>query len=203
MRQFISYKSKILNKEIKKNLYLRGGLSSITSIIPFVDLIPAHYIQNNYKTYFLEQFGIQPIFNLIDGKQDIQVNETNVIKKDDVRWRAILEIKDMIEKSKVLDLLNTISSGEVTTDSIKTILIAIGAVFPSIADDVAGFVLRTIGYVITGALNLVLRIVGLVTIPVMMLIYCYFCFSAISKIFDEIVDFSIKIHDILHENNTI
>jgi hypothetical protein len=42
-------------------------------------------------------------------------------------------------------------------------------------------------------------IIALVTFPVAIGIYIKFCHSAIMKVIDELTDYAIKIHDVLHE----
>ncbi len=42
-------------------------------------------------------------------------------------------------------------------------------------------------------------IIAIVTFPVAIGIYIKFCHSAVMKVIDELTDYAIKIHDVLHE----
>lgn len=49
------------------------------------------------------------------------------------------------------------------------------------------------------ALKIGAGIIAVVTVPIAIGIYVKFCHSAIMKVIDELTDYAIKIHDVLHE----
>ena len=81
-RQLINFKAIFLRNKIAKHVVVSGFKSSAISIIPFADIYAQNKIESDYKDYFLDQFGIKKVMDLVKNNEDIYVNDANVIPKN-------------------------------------------------------------------------------------------------------------------------
>ena len=174
--------------------------SSVVSVVPFADLLVKGYISSNYKKYFLEQFGIHELMDLIDNNKDIAYGG-KVIRNGDSKWIKLKEVIHEINMSKIMGIMDCIfnknskkSLENETESGLKTALISLGGLLLNVSDDI----LRAVTTATGAVLKTIFAVVAIASLPVMMAVYCYFCCKGVTKIIDELANYSNQILDILH-----
>ncbi len=213
-KQLISYKAKFMQDKVSKNASVSAIKTSWTAIIPFADIFMQNKIVSDYKVVFLKEFGIKPIMDLIEKDEDLKIkkkkkkkedmenSDYHIIARGSEKWERIKTLVDEINANKILEAINLIFKNdktELTKEKIGTFFTQIGVLgggfLSKFWDDIAVCFGRVGGAVVkTGA-----GIIAIVALPIAIGIYIKFCHSAIMKVIDELTDYSIKIHDVLHE----
>jgi hypothetical protein len=202
-RQLISYKAKFIQNKVSKKACVSAMITSPIAIIPFADIFVQNRIVSDYKDVFLKDFGIKQVIDLITNNEDIRNSNHHVIfSKGTEKWIRIKELVDEINTNKIFEAINIIFnndkselSNEKIVALIKQIGLTLGSVVASIWDDIAVALGKFAGV----AVKIGAGIMAFIALPFAIGIYIKFCHSAIMKVIDELTDYAIKIHDILHE----
>jgi GTPase Era involved in 16S rRNA processing len=203
-RQLISYKAKFIQDKVSKKACVSAIKTSPIAIFPFADIFMQNKIASNYKDVFLNQFGIKPVIDLITSNKDIENSEHHImILKGTEKWEKIKSLVDEINPNKIFEAINLIftnnDKSELTKEKIVALIkqmgLALGGLLASFWDDIAVILGKLAGV----TFKISVGVIAAVTLPIAIAIYIKFCHSAIMKVIDELTDYAIKIHNILHE----
>jgi hypothetical protein len=202
-RQLISYKAKFMKNKVSKFALESAIKTSPIAVIPFADIFVQNEVVSDFKDLFLKDFGIKIVMDLITNNEDKENRDYHIfLSKDTEKWFRIKTLVDEINTNKILEAINLVFnydkselSKEKIAAMIKQLGVALGGLVISIWDELA----VVLGKVAGVAFKIGAGIIALVAFPIVIGIYIKFCHSAIMKIIDELTNYAIKIHDILHE----
>ncbi|RNA29242.1 interferon-inducible GTPase -like protein [Brachionus plicatilis] len=175
---YLKKKSILENLFNSKKLKIAGA--SLTSVIPFLDILPTSRINKSYKQEFFEKFGMKELKdkmrtnpNVISDSEKIQ--KINKIFKEIDNDGTIKNLDSLLDNSNITDINGL---REKIKYFINSILPSIGITAASLTDD---FVAKIAGFTLTVTTKSLI-VLSLVSIPISIAIFLFLLKRGVEKI---------------------
>ena len=179
------------------------GAGAVLSIIPFLDMIPAHYLRNDLKTYFLDLFGLLKVFEILNANE----NQLHIDQIEKLR-----RLKDRIDRDQRINEIQTVldTSDETNSDSttilqrlkqrltnlVQNVFPILGVAVANLSDDV---LTKIPGLISIGGKFGILAL-ALISLPIGMALNLYLTKRAMEIILTRYQEYSLVAFEILHSN---
>lgn len=186
----------------RKNMFYLGA-GAVLSIIPFLDMIPAHYLRNDLKTYFLDLFGLLKVFEILNANE----NQLHIDQIEKLR-----RLKDRIDRDQRINEIQTVldTSDETNSDSttilqrlkqrltnlVQNVFPILGVAVANLSDDV---LTKIPGLISIGGKFGILAL-ALISLPIGMALNLYLTKRAMEIILTRYQEYSLVAFEILHSN---